>query len=240
MHILALPSTFNLSRTQYAERYSCITHPLDGPQYAGSSGNLCHTLPSPPMSSPSSPSQRLVQRLGEEPAAAIRRTENYPAEAPAGPWLRSAPDEPSTLEAALNPWEQRRREPPSRMLVGQPPELAGMSTGRGLLISEPVQLGQPFNPFSEIAPLPRPQATDVEVQSGPFRDPALSLGIEALRRDIRERSSRPSRRSKTHVASACVNCKRAHLSCDDQRPCARCVASNKQVQPRLLTCSMPH
>ncbi|KAK3073605.1 hypothetical protein LTR53_004660 [Teratosphaeriaceae sp. CCFEE 6253] len=39
---------------------------------------------------------------------------------------------------------------------------------------------------------------------------------------------RGGRRSKTHVASACVNCKRAHLSCDVQRPCARCVASGKQ------------
>lgn len=42
-------------------------------------------------------------------------------------------------------------------------------------------------------------------------------------------SSRGIRRSKAHVASACVNCKRAHLSCDVQRPCARCVASGKQV-----------
>lgn len=40
---------------------------------------------------------------------------------------------------------------------------------------------------------------------------------------------RAVRRSKAHVASACVNCKRAHLSCDVQRPCARCVASGKQV-----------
>lgn len=37
------------------------------------------------------------------------------------------------------------------------------------------------------------------------------------------------RRSKTHVASACINCKRAHLSCDVNRPCARCVTSGKQV-----------
>ncbi|KAK4574584.1 hypothetical protein LTR86_001425 [Recurvomyces mirabilis] len=36
------------------------------------------------------------------------------------------------------------------------------------------------------------------------------------------------RKAKTHVASACVNCKRAHLSCDVQRPCTRCVASGKQ------------
>ena len=40
---------------------------------------------------------------------------------------------------------------------------------------------------------------------------------------------RPARKSKAHVASACINCKRAHLSCDVQRPCTRCVASNKQV-----------
>lgn len=38
------------------------------------------------------------------------------------------------------------------------------------------------------------------------------------------------RKSKAHVASACVNCKRAHLSCDIQRPCLRCVASGKQVR----------
>ena len=42
-------------------------------------------------------------------------------------------------------------------------------------------------------------------------------------------STRTGRKSKAHVASACINCKRAHLSCDVQRPCARCVASGKQV-----------
>lgn len=42
-------------------------------------------------------------------------------------------------------------------------------------------------------------------------------------------SSRGGRKSKAHVASACINCKRAHLSCDVNRPCARCVASGKQV-----------
>lgn len=37
------------------------------------------------------------------------------------------------------------------------------------------------------------------------------------------------RKAKAHVASACMNCKRAHLSCDAQRPCTRCVTSGKQV-----------
>lgn len=40
-------------------------------------------------------------------------------------------------------------------------------------------------------------------------------------------ASRGGRRSKAHVANACGNCKRAHLSCDVQRPCNRCVATGK-------------
>lgn len=36
------------------------------------------------------------------------------------------------------------------------------------------------------------------------------------------------RSSKTHVPSACVNCKRAHLACDVGRPCRRCISLGKQ------------
>lgn len=46
------------------------------------------------------------------------------------------------------------------------------------------------------------------------------------------RPNKPARRTKAHVASACVNCKKAHLSCDVQRPCGRCVSSGKQVSTR--------
>ncbi|CAB4423432.1 unnamed protein product [Rhizophagus irregularis] len=35
------------------------------------------------------------------------------------------------------------------------------------------------------------------------------------------------RTNKTHVPSACINCKRAHLACDVSRPCKRCVALGK-------------
>lgn len=38
------------------------------------------------------------------------------------------------------------------------------------------------------------------------------------------------RRAKAHVASACVNCKKAHLACDAQRPCPRCVSIGKADQ----------
>ncbi|KAL2827552.1 hypothetical protein BDW59DRAFT_179077 [Aspergillus cavernicola] len=38
-----------------------------------------------------------------------------------------------------------------------------------------------------------------------------------------------TRRTKAHVASACVNCKKKHLGCDQARPCRRCVLSNKEA-----------
>ncbi|KAL1999437.1 hypothetical protein VTN02DRAFT_4518 [Thermoascus thermophilus] len=38
---------------------------------------------------------------------------------------------------------------------------------------------------------------------------------------------RQTRRTKAHVASACVNCKRKHLGCDSARPCRRCVLAGK-------------
>ena len=44
----------------------------------------------------------------------------------------------------------------------------------------------------------------------------------------------PTRRTKAHVASACVNCKKKHLGCDSQRPCRRCVLAGKAVSSFLL------
>ncbi|RKP09502.1 hypothetical protein THASP1DRAFT_28707 [Thamnocephalis sphaerospora] len=41
------------------------------------------------------------------------------------------------------------------------------------------------------------------------------------------RARSPRRGTKTHVASACFNCKKAHLACDVSRPCRRCVTMGK-------------
>ncbi|KAJ2724727.1 hypothetical protein GGI07_001780 [Coemansia sp. Benny D115] len=45
--------------------------------------------------------------------------------------------------------------------------------------------------------------------------------------DAKPRATRTGRGAKPHVPSACTNCKKAHLACDLQRPCQRCVNSNK-------------
>ncbi|KAJ1751480.1 hypothetical protein LPJ79_002058 [Coemansia sp. RSA 1821] len=42
-----------------------------------------------------------------------------------------------------------------------------------------------------------------------------------------EAKTRAGRGAKPHVPSACTNCKRAHLACDLQRPCQRCINTNK-------------
>ncbi|KAI1265599.1 hypothetical protein F5Y18DRAFT_40797 [Xylariaceae sp. FL1019] len=41
-------------------------------------------------------------------------------------------------------------------------------------------------------------------------------------------SPKTQRKTKGHVASACVPCKRAHLRCDAQRPCSRCLSNGKE------------
>ncbi len=43
-------------------------------------------------------------------------------------------------------------------------------------------------------------------------------------------SPRSARRAKAHVPSACVNCKRKHLRCEQRRPCHRCVQAGKEVR----------
>ena len=42
-------------------------------------------------------------------------------------------------------------------------------------------------------------------------------------------SPKATRKTKAHVASACVNCKKKHLRCDNARPCHRCVQAGKEV-----------
>ncbi|KAI1327510.1 hypothetical protein F5Y16DRAFT_192065 [Xylariaceae sp. FL0255] len=41
-------------------------------------------------------------------------------------------------------------------------------------------------------------------------------------------SPKSQRKTKGHVAAACVPCKKAHLRCDAQRPCSRCLSSGKE------------
>jgi hypothetical protein len=75
---------------------------------------------------------------------------------------------------------------------------------------------------------PLSQASGIQFTTPAYGSPLSISGSAA------SRFPKSSRRAKAHVARACQNCKKAHLSCDDARPCARCVASGKQVMELLI------
>lgn len=63
-------------------------------------------------------------------------------------------------------------------------------------------------------------------QQGPIVQPTAIITPPPPARPAKP--AKPDRRTKARVTWPCVNCKKAHLCCDVQRPCGRCVASGKQ------------
>jgi hypothetical protein len=70
---------------------------------------------------------------------------------------------------------------------------------------------QPFGYGPNVTPIPGP--APIQMHFGPGQI-----------------SPRATRKTKAHVASACVNCKKKHLRCDNARPCNRCTATGKEVR----------
>ncbi|RHZ47593.1 putative C6 transcription factor [Aspergillus thermomutatus] len=64
--------------------------------------------------------------------------------------------------------------------------------------------------------------------------PPSTFGTSPTGTTTRALLPKGTRRTKAHVASACVNCKKKHLGCDSARPCRRCVLSGKEVSHSIL------
>ncbi|KAE8379623.1 hypothetical protein BDV26DRAFT_280222 [Aspergillus bertholletiae] len=88
----------------------------------------------------------------------------------------------------------------------------------------------PF-PVSDSFPSRLPPSLSAPVTSQPavptFSQP--TFGTSPPGAAGRSLPQKPTRRTKAHVASACVNCKKKHLGCDPARPCRRCVLSGKEA-----------
>src|SRR5436305_303823 len=71
----------------------------------------------------------------------------------------------------------------------------------------------------------------IAASAGDHESAIISSMATALRPSLGpgDISPRATRKTKAHVASACVNCKKKHLRCDDSRPCRSCVQSGKEV-----------
>ncbi|KAF1349124.1 hypothetical protein BDV97DRAFT_370326 [Delphinella strobiligena] len=146
---------------------------------------------------------------------------------------RKLSDVPSTTAAIFDPTTSASYY--TGVTVGLSPVLAVTTTSTSVLPQPWINTSDPIAPpatfFSHTssssiesqAPLTRIESTssataviDVQAIAGPS---TATLPPSAGRGG--------GRRSKTHVANACNNCKRAHLSCDVDRPCNRCVQTGK-------------
>jgi hypothetical protein len=182
--------------------------------------------PSPPMSEPQSPSRRCAQTSEPSrhsyhaPASGLQRHDtNLPLPPPSSALFdpRSTLSSPgSSHQRQLYPGDAHLRSQPLHYAPGRAVEHSSYGHGQG---AQPYGYGYPSlgGPPYAGAHYARPMAQQTTMIAPPAA-----------------RSTKPARRTKAHVASACVNCKKAHLSCDVQRPCGRCIASGKQVSFPLL------
>jgi hypothetical protein len=178
--------------------------------------------PSPPMSEPHSPSQRPARTVESErrqypvPVNAPHRIETgLPLPPPSSALFdrRQPLPNQSSSQRPLYPGAQHPQHQPHHYQPGRAPEYATYGApppAQSYTYGYPPPAGAPSY-------VPGAQQAASQVQ------PAAMIAPHAAR------PTKPARRTKAHVASACVNCKKAHLSCDVQRPCGRCVSSGKQV-----------
>lgn len=90
---------------------------------------------------------------------------------------------------------------------------------------------------SSIGSSSQSSSTGVESQANPTKQKSTSSTTTKVKSKSSSSSNsnpklvlgttRSRRAPKSHVVSACVNCKSAHLACDVQRPCNRCVQMGK-------------
>lgn len=107
---------------------------------------------------------------------------------------------------------------PATPLEHTAPRLGAQSRGDETISEFPVQSG-PYLPT-----YPHPSV----YQSASSLSGSLT-GAHESRYVLSPVSPRAARKPKAHVASACINCKKKHLRCDNSRPCRRCVQSGKEV-----------
>ncbi|KAH7130628.1 hypothetical protein B0J11DRAFT_430600 [Dendryphion nanum] len=211
MHILSLPPPNSLPPAPFGRRQEPGNSLAKRHLQFSPARSEQYSYPSPPMSDSHSPRRRsahLVESEGHRqyppPVSEPRRLDSLPLPPPLDPRL-ATPNSNLAHQRPLYPGD---------------PQLRGMSyaypPGRA-----PPTYQIPHN-YAYGYQGPGIHGYLGSHGSGPQVQPTAIIAPPPLR------PSKPARRTKAHVPSACVNCKKAHLSCDVQRPCGRCVSSGKQ------------
>lgn len=210
-----LQSVFVPNSSDWQQRRPDLTL-TKSPLWSYSAGLGAQAYPSPPMSdTPTSP-----RRSSQQPATSSHNGSGTLAPATTSvPAVGIIPRVQGVTEASqvYTSQQQALYVPQRQDLQPRPPALN--------LPGRPVY-SEPFASSAQVSMAP---ILGVQ-QFGAPPPPGLYAGPVSAPTPSVPRIQRTSRRAKAHVAKACQNCKKAHLSCDEARPCARCVASGKQVQ----------
>ena len=214
-----LQSVFVPNLSDWQQRRPDLTL-TKSPLWSYSAGLGAQAYPSPPMSdSPTSP-----RRSSQQPPTSSRNGSGTLAPATTSlpavgitPRIQGAPP-PITDASQVYPSQQQVLYVPQRQDLQPRPPALGLP-GRAVY-------SEPFASSSQVSMAPMLGAQ----QFGAQAPPGLYAGPVSAPTPSVPRIQRTSRRAKAHVAKACQNCKKAHLSCDEARPCTRCVASGKQVE----------
>ena len=221
-----LQSVFVPNLSDWQQRRPDLTL-TKSPLWSYSAGLGAQAYPSPPMSdSPTSPRRSSQQQQQQQPP-----TSGHNGSGTLAPTTTSVPAVgitprvqgatlPITEASQVYPSQQQALYVPQRQDLQPRPPALGLS-GR------PVY-SEPFASSAQVSMAPMLGVQQFGVPPPP--PPGFLAGPVSAPTQSVPRIQRTSRRAKAHVAKACQNCKKAHLSCDEARPCARCVASGKQVQ----------
>ncbi|KAF2706634.1 hypothetical protein K504DRAFT_385630 [Pleomassaria siparia CBS 279.74] len=221
MHILPLPPPTSQPPPPFGRRQELGSNLAKFPhQFSPARSEQQHSYPSPPMSDSHSPARRSAQIVEPKghpyppPVSESRRTGT----------LVPLPPPPQSLYDPRSATSGQGHSHQRPLYPGEPQSAAQMLHYQGGRAIEPPSYGGMHVAHNYAYGYP-----SVSLPShiggygpGPQGQPTAIIPPPPMR------PSKPARRTKAHVASACVNCKKAHLSCDVQRPCGRCVASGKQ------------
>ncbi|KAF2422379.1 hypothetical protein EJ08DRAFT_664850 [Tothia fuscella] len=192
-------------------------------QWSYSASNRDRAYPSPPMSnSPTTPS-RLSQFVEiKSPGNSSVSVTSAPSERPStsAQVTQGSNMEGPTMAMPATHLQQRYGQQPG-MYIEPRHEIQPRPITTNPQFTQQYQ-GYPQAAQPSIAPMGF-QASRGQPLPSAYQGPVSVAGPENAR------VTRTSRRAKAHVARACQNCKKAHLSCDEVRPCARCVSSGKQA-----------
>ncbi|KAL4957279.1 hypothetical protein BDW69DRAFT_191711 [Aspergillus filifer] len=192
-------------------------HLYSQPRSANARRGTPRDLPLPCSMSSSVPAEDLLETLGN-----VRRPGHSDLPKPAT--TAAITSAGTAMASSAAPGPILSPESPNPLSTRQPALVQRIVTAPGdEALRQPFTFGEQF-PSSRFPPT---FTGHIPAQSPTVTHHQPTFGAATVGQATRALPQKTTRRTKAHVASACVNCKKKHLGCDPARPCRRCVLSGK-------------